>query len=164
MGVHLMGVHLTGVHLTGMHLTGVCLVGVYLMGVYSTGRASHRHVSHGYACHERASFGRASQGVRPMDVHPTGVHLIGVHIIGDQSSSSLILAPLWKDRKDVRNMLIEGTYRTEVSASFELSGVYTAPLVRLWWMIVIRDDFVDFRILGFGPFCHSTPPYVSRFI
>jgi hypothetical protein len=58
-------------------------------------------------------------------------------------------------------MLTEGTYRTEVSASFELSGVYTAPLVKLWWMIVVRDDFLDFRILGFGPFCHSTPPYAK---
>jgi hypothetical protein len=29
-------------------------------------------------------------------------------------------------------MLTEGTYRTEVSASFKLSRVYTAYLVRLW--------------------------------
>jgi hypothetical protein len=56
-------------------------------------------------------------------------------------------------------MLTEGIYRSEVSASFELSGVYTAPLVRLWWMIVVCDDSLDFRIFGFGPFCHSTPPY-----
>ena len=48
-------------------------------------------------------------------------------------------------------MLTEGTYRTEVSASFEISGVCTAPLVMLWWIIVVCDDFLDFRILGFGP-------------
>jgi hypothetical protein len=39
-------------------------------------------------------------------------------------------------------MLTEGTYKTEV---------------RLWWTIVICNDFLDFRNLGFGPFCHSTP-------
>jgi hypothetical protein len=42
-------------------------------------------------------------------------------------------------------MLTEGAYRTEVSASFKLSGVYTASLVRLWWMIVVCDDFLDFQ-------------------
>lgn len=42
-------------------------------------------------------------------------------------------------------MLTEGAYRTEVSASFKLSGVYTASSVRLWWMIVVCDDFHDFR-------------------
>ena len=50
-------------------------------------------------------------------------------------------------------MLTEGTYRTEVSASFELSGVYIAPLVRLWWMIVVCDDFLDFRNMSFGTLC-----------
>jgi hypothetical protein len=34
-------------------------------------------------------------------------------------------------------MLTEGTYRTEVNASFKLSGVYIAPSVRLWWIIVV---------------------------
>jgi hypothetical protein len=48
-------------------------------------------------------------------------------------------------------MLTEGTYRAEVSASFELSGVHTAPLVWLWWIIVVCHNFLDFRILGFGP-------------
>jgi hypothetical protein len=56
-------------------------------------------------------------------------------------------------------MLTKGTYRTEISISFELSKVYTAPVVRLWWMIVVCNDFLDFRNLGFGLFCHSTPPY-----
>jgi hypothetical protein len=58
-------------------------------------------------------------------------------------------------------MLTEGTYRTEASASFELSRVYTAPVVRLWWMIVVSNDFLNFRNLEFGPFCRSTrtPPY-----
>jgi hypothetical protein len=47
-------------------------------------------------------------------------------------------------------MLTEETYRTEISASFKLSGVYTAPLVRLWWMIVVCDDFLIFEswVLG----------------
>ena len=56
-------------------------------------------------------------------------------------------------------MLAEGTYRTEINISFELSRVYTAPVVRLWWMIIVCNDFLDFRNLGFGPFCHSTPPW-----
>jgi hypothetical protein len=49
---------------------------------------------------------------------------------------------------------IEGTYKTEVNVSFELSEVYVGPLIRLWWR-----TFLEFRNLGFGPFCHSTPPH-----
>src|ERR1700733_8050535 len=56
-------------------------------------------------------------------------------------------------------MLTEEIYRTEITVSFELSRVYTAPVVRLWWMIVVSIDFLNFRNLGFGPFCRSTPPH-----
>src|SRR5271168_3271596 len=77
------------------------------------------HKMHVYEIHAHEIHfcrGRASHGMRPMDVHligvhPTGVHLIGVHvmgvplmgvhIIGDQSPSSLILAPLWKEQNDM---------------------------------------------------------------
>jgi hypothetical protein len=59
-------------------------------------------------------------------------------------------------------MLTEGTYRTEASASFELSRMYTAPVVKLWWMIVVSNDFLNFRNLGFGAFCRSTPPYETK--
>jgi hypothetical protein len=38
-------------------------------------------------------------------------------------------------------MLTEGTYRTEISIPFELSRVHTAPVVRLWWMIIVCNDF-----------------------
>ena len=56
-------------------------------------------------------------------------------------------------------MLTEGTYRTEISASFKLSGVYTAPLVRLWWMIVACDDF-EFWVLALSvTLPHRTKAY-----
>src|SRR5271155_6208021 len=60
-------------------------------------------------------------------------------------------------------MLTEGTYRTEVSASFKLSGVYIAPLVSLWWTIVVCEAFLDFRNLGIGTFFIYTPPYAVHF-
>jgi hypothetical protein len=47
-------------------------------------------------------------------------------------------------------MLREGTYRTKISISFELSRVYTTPVVRLWYMIVICNDLLDFRNLVLG--------------
>src|ERR1700733_6260874 len=58
-------------------------------------------------------------------------------------------------------MLTEGTYRTEVSTSFELSRVYTAPVVRLWWMIIVSNDFLNFRNLGIGPFCRRTQAAIT---
>ena len=36
-----------------------------------------------------------------MGVHLISVHVMGVRLIGSQSPSSLILAPLWKEQKDV---------------------------------------------------------------
>lgn len=59
--------------------------------------------------------------------------------------------------------LIEGSYRTEVSASFKLSGVYIEPLIRLWWMMLARRIFLDFRNLGFwGLSVTLPPPYHMR--
>ena len=58
-------------------------------------------------------------------------------------------------------MLTEGTYRTEVSTSFELSRVYTTPVVRLWWMIIVSNDFLNFRNLDFGPFCRRTQAAIT---
>jgi hypothetical protein len=45
-------------------------------------------------------------------------------------------------------MLAEGIYKTEINISFELSRVYTAPVVRLWWMIILLDLT---KILTFSP-------------
>src|ERR1700733_10827201 len=56
-------------------------------------------------------------------------------------------------------MLTEGIYRTEITVSFELPRVYTAPVVRLWWMIVVSIDFLNFRNLGFGAFLSLYPTY-----
>ena len=53
---------------------------------------------------------------------------------------------------------MEGSYRTEASASSKLSETYIGPLIRLWWMRLARRNFSGFRNLGFGSFCHSTPP------
>jgi hypothetical protein len=95
------------------------------------------------------SYGRAFLIDVPLtDTHFISVHAMAVHVM----ACILILAPLWKEQKDVWDMLAGGTYRTEVSASFKLSGVYTASLVRLWWMIVFCDDFLDFRISALGLF------------
>ena len=47
-------------------------------------------------------------------------------------------------------MLTEGTYRTKISISFELSRVYTTPVVKLWYMIVICNDLLDFGIWVLG--------------
>jgi hypothetical protein len=58
---------------------------------------------------------------------------------------------------------MEGSYRTEASASFKLSEVYIGPLIRLWCMMLARRTFLDFRNLGFGPFCHSTHRTGQRF-
>jgi hypothetical protein len=55
-------------------------------------------------------------------------------------------------------MLTKGTYRTEISISFELSKVYTAPVVRLWWMIVVCNDF---RFSEFGLGLSVTLPHGS---
>ena len=30
---------------------------------------------------------------------------------------------------------------------------------KLWWMMLARRTFLDFRNLGFGSFCHPTPPH-----
>ena len=54
---------------------------------------------------------------------------------------------------------MEGSYRTETSASSKLSETYIGPLIRLWWMMLARRNFSRFRNLGFGSFCHSTLPY-----
>jgi hypothetical protein len=57
-------------------------------------------------------------------------------------------------------MLTEGTYRTGVSVSFKPSRVYTTPVIRMWWMIVICNDFLDFldfRNLGFWAFLSLYP-------
>jgi len=62
-------------------------------------------------------------------------------------------------RKDAGDDLIEGSYGTEVSASFKLSGVYIGPLIRLSWIILAGRTFLEFRNLGFGLFCHSTSPH-----
>jgi hypothetical protein len=59
---------------------------------------------------------------------------------------------------------MEGSYRTEASASFKLSEIYIGPLIRLWWMMLARGTILDFQNLDFGPFCHSTPPYDGTFI
>lgn len=60
--------------------------------------------------------------------------------------------PSWFDKE---------TYRNQVSASFEVLEAIIAPLLRLWWTIVVRKRFstYEFRISGKIPFCHSTPPY-----
>jgi hypothetical protein len=48
-------------------------------------------------------------------------------------------------------MLTEGTYRTEISISFELSRVYTASVVRLWWMVIVWNDFGFWAFLSLYP-------------
>jgi hypothetical protein len=50
-------------------------------------------------------------------------------------------------------MLTEGTYRTDVSTSFELSRVHTAAVVRLWRMIVV-SEFGFWAFLSLYPTVH----------
>jgi hypothetical protein len=40
-----------------------------------------------------------------------------------------------------------------------VSQAYLSWAWLLWWMIVVSNNFLNFRYLGFGPFCRSTPPY-----
>ena|SRR3984885_16008989 len=60
-------------------------------------------------------------------------------------------------------MLTERTYRTEISASFELSRVYTALVARLRRMIVISNDFLKFGVWAFlllYPTVHACGPAI----
>jgi len=66
-------------------------------------------------------------------------------LVNSHSSKAKILCPTFPRKwhrykeggKDERDSSIEWSYRTEVSTSSELSGVYIGPLIRLWWMIVV---------------------------
>jgi len=87
-----MGVPLTGMYLTGVYVMGVPLTVMYIMRVYFMKRAWHARAS---------LIGVPFTDTYLIGVHVIGVPLMGVHIIGDQSPSSLILAPLWKEQKGV---------------------------------------------------------------
>jgi hypothetical protein len=69
------------------------------MGVHFMKRAWHARASLiGVPLTDAYLIGIHTMGVHLIGVHVMGVPLKGVHIIGDQSPSSLILAPLWKEQ------------------------------------------------------------------
>src|SRR5271154_5332463 len=52
--------------------------------------------------------------------------------------------------KGARDNSIEWSYRTKVSASFELYEVYIGPLIGLWWTNVVRREDLQ-RLVAIGP-------------
>src|SRR5271163_3383820 len=57
--------------------------------------------------------------------------------------------------KEARDNSIEWSYKTNVSASFELYEVYIGPLIGLWWTNVVRrEDLQRFESGWRWPFWH----------
>jgi len=74
--------------------------------------------------------------------HLTGVHLTGMHLIG---------------------VHLEGLSLTGV----DLTDIHLLQVCisrRYVWVVPSHsgEGFLDFSKSGFGPFCHSTPPYPPR--
>jgi hypothetical protein len=58
-------------------------------------------------------------------------------------------------------VLMKKHYRTEVGASFGLLGAIIAPLLKLWWMIVVYEEIFRFSNFGEGPFPSLHPTVIG---